>query len=85
VYAVGADDQVEPAGGTALEGDRHAIGVLLQRPDGIAEDVLDVVLRHLVQDRREVTAHELDLAAGVLALDGLQIDSRHAPVGGVHE
>ena len=47
VHAVGADDQVKAPGGRLLEGDGHPVVVLLQPPDGVAEQ--DLRAGHLAQ------------------------------------
>lgn len=60
VHAVRADDQVEAAGGAPLEGDRHAVVVLLQRAARVVDHGLDVVLGRLVQDRHQALAQDLD-------------------------
>ena len=49
VQAVGADDQAEAARGRLLEGDGHPVVVLLQPPDGVAEQ--DLGAGHLAQQR----------------------------------
>ena len=45
------------------EGDRDAVAVLGETGDRVAEDVLDVVLRRVVQDSREIAAQDLQFAA----------------------
>jgi hypothetical protein len=77
VQAVGADDQVEAAGAAAVEHDGDTAVVLLEVADGVAEDVLDV--GHLVQQRDQVAAHDLD-RAGVP-----DVDAGGTPVVGVDE
>nr|BFE78928.1 hypothetical protein GCM10020093_015290 [Planobispora longispora] len=61
--AVGADDQVEAAGGAALEGHPYPLGGLGQGGDRVVEDVLDVVPGRLVEDAAQVAAEDLELAA----------------------
>jgi hypothetical protein len=58
---------------------RHPFVVLLQPPDGVAEQ--DLSAGHLAQRRDQVAAHDLHRA-------GIQVphvDARDGPVGRVHE
>ncbi|WP_248961972.1 hypothetical protein [Sphaerisporangium perillae] len=65
---VRAHHQVERARGTALERDVHAARGLGERGDGVAEDVpASGGGGLLVQQPGQVTARDLDLAAGELA------------------
>jgi hypothetical protein len=65
VQAVGADHEVEAPRGAPIERDVDAAAVLAELGDRVVEDELGVVARGLVQDRYEVRARELDVAAAV--------------------
>jgi hypothetical protein len=58
VQSVGADDQVKLAGLGLREAHTHAIGVFVDRGNGIAEDRFDVVLDRGVDGRGEVAARQ---------------------------
>ncbi len=78
VHSIGADHQVEAADGSALEGDRHTVGVLLQGPDRVTESDLHVIGR-FAQQCDQVAPHDLD--RGSLA----DADPSDGAVGGVDE
>ncbi len=80
VQTVGADDQVEPAGRAALEGDLDPVRGLGERRDRVSEDVLDQVLGALVHDPGQLAAEDLHVAAHHL---GRQVHARAAV--GVHD
>jgi hypothetical protein len=85
VQPVGAEHQVEPARLGAVEGDAHPVLVLIQGDDGVVEQELGVVPTRLVQDRGEVAARQLHLAAAGRLLQGPQVDPSDAPARGVDE
>lgn len=78
VNSVGADHEAEGLRGAAFELDAHAIGGLGQRGDRVAEAVLAVGGGALVQDRGEIPAQDLGVAAGEFARH-----DRHFAPGGV--
>ncbi len=63
MQAVRADDEVDAAGRTALEGDVHSVPGVGERGDRVPEDVLDGVLGALVQDLRQFAAEDLYVPA----------------------
>lgn len=61
VEPVRADHQVEAARRAVFEGHGHAVGVLGERGDGVAEDVLGVLPGGVVQDPGQVAPEDLDV------------------------
>jgi hypothetical protein len=80
---VGPDHQVEPAGVGTVEGDPDPMLVVAKGNDGVAEQELGVVPARLVQDRGEVAAGQLNLAAPGRLLQGPRVDPADTPAGGV--
>ena len=78
VQPVGADDDVELAGGGMLE--RH-LAVMLDRRDRVAEQVLDVVAAGGVVDLAEVVAHDLHVPVRGGGVDLGEVDLDGPPSG----
>ncbi|MEU6265534.1 hypothetical protein [Saccharopolyspora shandongensis] len=85
VRSVRADHEVESAETTAIELDPDTVLVLLQSGDRVVEDVLHLVLGHLVQHRRQVLAQELDvLAVQPAAAESVLLGPEQLVAGTVH-
>lgn len=67
MHAVGADHQVEGAGRGVLEGDHHAVVVLDQVGDRIAEDVFDILRGGVVENGGQIPAQHLLVGGGAQA------------------
>lgn len=71
---VRADEQIEASRHAVLEGHPNALGVLVDRADRVPEHVLDVVAGCLVEDPRELAAHDLDVSIGDPGGQPLEVD-----------
>jgi hypothetical protein len=60
VQPVGPDDKVELARGALVEGDVHAVRVLAQGRDGLAEQELGPLAGGVVHDRGEIGPRHLE-------------------------
>ncbi len=69
MQAVGADHQVEAAGRGVLEGDVHAVGVLVEGGDGVVEEVLDVGGGGPVQHGGQVVAEHFEVGHDAFAAE----------------
>ena len=66
MLAVGADDEIKGTAFAPLERHVHAAGVVGDRGDRVAEDVLGSIHSGFVQDAGQVAAEHLDVATGLL-------------------
>jgi hypothetical protein len=73
VQSVGADHQVEPPRSGLLEGHVHAVAGVVDRRDRVAEDVLHVRPRRVVQKSGERAAEDLDVPVRDACVEPLDV------------
>ncbi|RMT30308.1 hypothetical protein ALP49_03990 [Pseudomonas syringae pv. solidagae] len=77
---LGNDQQIKTLLATALERNRHALRIVLDRDDAITEAIERISRRRLIQQTRKITAQHLKLSRRAVPVQTGQIDARRRAV-----